>query len=63
MLESNFHYIELPGIFTPSINPEIRIATGDTPLVLDRFEFIPLGTFANQSLEKKEKAVNDLFIN
>ncbi|MEI4605766.1 insecticidal delta-endotoxin Cry8Ea1 family protein [Bacillus cereus] len=63
LLESNFRYIDLPGIFTPSINPEIRIKSSDVPLVMDKFEFIPLGTFTNQSLEKKEKAVNDLFLN
>lgn len=63
LLESNFRYIDLPGIFTPSINPEIRITPTDAPLVMDRFGFIPLGTFANQSLEKREKAVDDLFLN
>ncbi|MBT2576149.1 pesticidal crystal protein [Bacillus sp. ISL-8] len=65
LLESDFRYIDVPGIFTPSINPEIRFISRsfDGPNALDKIEFIPLNTFANQSLEKREKAVNDLFIN
>ncbi|PHD59073.1 pesticidal crystal protein [Bacillus toyonensis] len=42
LLESDFHYVDVPGVFSPSINPEILFQDHSFGTVLDKIEFIPI---------------------
>lgn len=60
---NDFGYFDVVGTFVSSLGNviSIRNSAPNANVVIDKIEFIPVGIFATQSLEKAEKAVNDLF--